>query len=129
MFKFFIRVFRCFSYLQFLFFFSFSRLEVFRGVWNILQNVLENTCLGVFSLSCRIKTCTFVKKGLRHRCFPMNFAKYLINIFCRTSANVEVTYVKIYIAWSFCQLSTWWKMFTLMLTKQAGKLHISQWSF
>ena len=37
------------------------------------------------SLRCRIKACKFIKR-LRHRCFVVNFEKFLRMIFCRTNA-------------------------------------------
>ena len=40
----------------------------------ILQNPRENTCVRVF---CRSKVWTSLKKRLWHRCFPVNFARFL----------------------------------------------------
>ena len=59
-----------------------SRLEVFCKK-RAFKNLLES----FFKKSCRLEGCNFIKKGLQHRCFPVNFAKSFKNLFCRTSAN------------------------------------------
>ena len=52
-----------------------SSKQVFFRISQISQ---ENTCVGVFfSNVAGLKACTFVKKRLQHRCFPVKFAKYL----------------------------------------------------
>ena len=53
-----------------------SRAEVFckKGVLKISQNLLENTCARVFFL---VKLQALLKKRLWHRCFLVNFLKFL----------------------------------------------------
>ena len=41
----------------------------------ISQNSQENTCAGLSFLS--LRPATLLKKRLRHRCFPVNFVKFL----------------------------------------------------
>ena len=89
---FFFCVCRCFSYQQFPGFFYFQRALYyfirkifFRrteavtwrcSVKNISQISSENTSIGVFSFSkVARETCSFIKKRLRHRCFPVDFEK------------------------------------------------------
>ena len=46
--------------------------------FRIPQISQENTCEGVFfSNVAGVKACTFVKKKLQHKCFPVKFAKFL----------------------------------------------------
>ena len=46
--------------------------------FRISQILQENTCVGVFfSNVAGLKACIFLKKRLRHRCFPVKFAKFL----------------------------------------------------
>ena len=50
----------------------------------ILQNLQENTC-AIDSFLIKFQAVTSVKKNLWHRCFPVNFAKFLrASFFCRT---------------------------------------------
>ena len=52
-----------------------SRPEVFV---EISQNSQENTCARVFfNKVARLRPVTLLKKRLWHRCFPVNFAKFL----------------------------------------------------
>ena len=54
----------------------------------ISQTSQENTCVGVsFLKSYRPEGYNFIKQRLQHRCFPVNFAKFLKNLFCRATAN------------------------------------------
>ena len=47
-------------------------------LFGISQISQENACAGVFfSNVAGLKACTFVKKRLQHRCFPVKFAKFL----------------------------------------------------
>ena len=41
----------------------------------ISQNSQENTCAGLSFLS--LRPATLLKKRIRHRCFPVNFVKFL----------------------------------------------------
>ena len=51
----------------------------------ILQNSQENTCARVsFSIKLQAAPVTLLKKRLWYRCFPVNFAKFLIKFFYRT---------------------------------------------
>ena len=43
----------------------------------ILQNSLDNTCARVSFLILGFKPATLLKKKLWHRCFAVNFAKFL----------------------------------------------------
>ena len=43
----------------------------------ISQNSQENTCARVFFVYCRGHLANLLKKGLSHRCFSVNFAKFL----------------------------------------------------
>ena len=44
----------------------------------ISQNSQENTCARVsFLIKLQARSATVLKKGLWHRCFPVNFAKFL----------------------------------------------------
>ena len=61
----------------------------------ILKNLLENTCAGViFNKFASLKVCNFIKKRLYHRCFPVNFAKFLTTPFftepLRTTASYQM---------------------------------------
>ena len=55
------------------------------------QNSQENSCAKVYFL---IKACNFIKKRLRHRCFPVNFVTFLRKFFfaelLRTTASIYV---------------------------------------
>ena len=49
--------------------------EVF---WETSQNLQENTCVrDSFLIKLWTTACNVIKKELWHRCFPVNFAKYL----------------------------------------------------
>ena len=55
--------------------------EVFceKGLLEISQNLQENTCDSLFlsKVTGSRPATLFKKKRLRHRCFPVNFAKFL----------------------------------------------------
>ena len=53
-----------------------QRCSVKKVFLEILQNSRENTCARVTSVI-KLQACNFIKKRLRHRCFPMNIAKFL----------------------------------------------------
>ena len=56
--------------------------KVFLKIWQ------ENTCVKVsFLIKLQAEPCDFIKKRLQHRCFPVNFARFLIKPFYRTSAD------------------------------------------
>ena len=42
----------------------------------LIKHLRQSLC---FQLSCRIETCNFIENRLRHRCFPVNFEKFLIS--------------------------------------------------
>ena len=47
-----------------------------------LQNSQENTCARVsFLIKLQASACSLIKKGLWHRCFPVNFAKFQGTLF------------------------------------------------
>ena len=57
---------------------SHQRCSVKKAFLEILQNSLENTCATVWGLEgCRPRPGTLLKINLWHRCFPVNFAKFL----------------------------------------------------
>ena len=54
--------------------------EVFckKGVFRNSQNSQENTCVRIFlKIKLQTEACNFIKKKLLHRCFSVNFAKFL----------------------------------------------------
>ena len=54
--------------------------------WKFLQSSQENTCAEVFfEQSCRPEVFNFIKKKLQHRCFAVNFTKFL-----KTPIQLEV---------------------------------------
>ena len=54
----------------------------------ILQNSQEKTCARVsFWYSCRLNPATLLKKRLQHRCFCVNFIKYLITHFLQNTSG------------------------------------------
>ena len=59
-----------------------SSAEVFckKAYLKILQISLENTCVGIsFYQSCRLcRLCNFIKRRLQHRCFPVKYAKFIL---------------------------------------------------
>ena len=70
--------------------------KVFLEIW---QNSKENTCVRVsFLISCR-RPATWLKKRLWHRCFPVNFAKFL-----RTPFLIEhLRWLLLYSQKMFCE--------------------------
>ena len=55
----------------------------------ILQNLQENTCARVsfFTKVAGLRAVNLLKKRLRHRCFPVNFAKLLRTPFLQNSSQ------------------------------------------
>ena len=54
------------------------RCSIEKVFLEILQNSQENTCAGVsFLIKLQARPATLLKKKLWHRCFPVNFAKFL----------------------------------------------------
>ena len=59
--------------------------EVFLKISQISQ---ENTCSRVsFLIELQAETCSFLKKILWHRCFPLNFAKFLRTPFLQNTSG------------------------------------------
>ena len=57
-----------------------------------VQNFQKNTCAELtFWYICRRKVCNLIWKGVRHRCFPMNFAK----VFKTATQHLRPTYSEI----------------------------------
>ena len=52
------------------------RCSVEKAFLEISQNSQENTCAGA-CFSIKLQALTLLKKRLWHRCFPVNFAKFL----------------------------------------------------
>ena len=52
------------------------RCSVKTVLLEISQNYQENTCARA-SFLIKLQVCNFIKKRLWHRCFPVNFAKFL----------------------------------------------------
>ena len=50
-----------------------------KGVLEISQNSQEKTCTRLIFLNkaAGLQVCNFIKKETLHKCFPMNFAKFL----------------------------------------------------
>ena len=69
-----------------------------------LQTLSKNNCIGVFPFSkvAGERPVTLLKGDSGAGVFLWILKKKLALLFCRTSANVEVTYVKIFIIWHFC---------------------------
>ena len=77
-----------------------SRCSVRKMFLKISQNSQENNCARVFSLI-KLST-TLLKKRDWHKCFPLNFAKFLkIGFFYRTL--LEAGSAKEFMKWSFSQ--------------------------
>ena len=83
----------------------------------ILQNSQKNNSTGISFLQIAGLVHNFIKKGLQHSCFAMNFAKFLrINwsllTILKTNKKVYVLmffqYVKVYIFWKFTQYTIHW---------------------
>ena len=83
----------------------------------ILQNSQKNNSTGVSFLQIAGLVHNFIKKGLRHSCFAMNFVKFLrINwrllMILKTNKKVYLLmffqYVKVYIFWKFTQYTIHW---------------------
>ena len=61
------------------------------------KNSQENTCARVSFLKRALKACNFIKKRLWHRCFPVNFAKFLRTPFSQnTSGRLLLFIIKDY---------------------------------
>ena len=53
----------------------------------MLQNSQKSTCARVsFLIKLQHQTCNFIKKRVRHRCFPVNFAKFLRTSFLQNTS-------------------------------------------
>ena len=53
----------------------------------ISQNSQENTCPRVSSVSFLVRPATLLKKRLWHRCFPVNFVKFLRTPFLQNTSG------------------------------------------
>ena len=70
--------------------------ELFR---QFVLNFQKNTCAELtFWYICRLKDCNFIWKGVRHRCFPMNFAKVFKTAtpqhLCATASGISAIAIK-----------------------------------
>ena len=55
-----------------------QRCSVKKVFLEISQSLHENTCARApFLIKCRPQACSFIKKRFWHRCFPVNFVKFL----------------------------------------------------
>ena len=62
------------------------RKGVLRNFRKIHRKTLGSPC-SLSSESCRPRPCIFIQKEILHRCFPMNFAKFLRTPFLITPLN------------------------------------------
>ena len=42
---------------------------------------------------CKPQTCNFIRKRLQHKCFLVNFAKFLITLFLQNTSGQLITYI------------------------------------
>ena len=62
--------------------------NTFRQLLEILENSQENTCARVpFLINLQAQLATILKKRLWHRCFPVNFAKFLRILFLKNTSG------------------------------------------
>ena len=61
---------------------SHHRHSIKKGFLEIIQNSRENTCTRVSGL----RPATLLKKRLCHRCFPVNFVKFLTSPFSQNTS-------------------------------------------
>ena len=63
--------------------------SVRRGVLrNFAKFTRKHICQApFFKTCCRHKTCNFIKKRLRHTCFPLNFAKFIRTPFSQNTSG------------------------------------------
>ena len=65
-----------------------QRCSMKKAFLEILQNSQENTCATVYFLIKLQAFCNFIKKEtIWHRCFPVNSAKFLRNIFLQNTSG------------------------------------------
>ena len=78
-----------------------QRCSVKKVFLEISQNSQENTCARVsFSIKFQAAPATLLKKRVWYRCFPVNFAKFLINFFYRTPLG-DCFYNIIQVIWKY----------------------------
>ena len=73
---------------------SHRRYSVKKLLLQILQNSQENTCLRVsFLIKLQARPATLLKKRLWHRCFPVNFAKFVRATFLQNTSGRLLKYL------------------------------------
>ena len=92
-----------------------QRCSVKKVFLEIAQNSQENTCARDFFLI-KLKACNFIKKSLWHRCFPVNFAKFL-----RTPFLTE------HLRWLFQPILSF--MYALIIKQMHNQVHNLRWLF
>ena len=61
------------------------RCSIKKVFLKIFQNAQENTCVGVcYNPVTNLRPATLLKERLQRRCCPVNFAKFLNTLFCKT---------------------------------------------
>ena len=69
-------------------FLSQQRCSIKKGFLKISQNSQENTCARVsYLIKLQAPPATLLKKTLWHRCFPVNFAKFLRTLFLQNTSG------------------------------------------
>ena len=65
------------------------RYSLKKVFFKISRNSQENTCARVsfFNKVAGLRPATLLKKRLWHRCFPVNFAKFLRNLFSQNTSS------------------------------------------
>ena len=67
---------------------SHRRCSVRKGVLrNFAKLTGKHVCQSLFFSSFRPEACSFIKKGLWHRCFPVNFVKFLRTPFLQNTSG------------------------------------------
>ena len=67
-----------------------QRCSVKNVFLEISQDSLENTCFRISFLT-KLQACNFVKKRLWHKCFPVNFARFLRTFFSHSTPPVAAS--------------------------------------
>ena len=99
------------------------RCSVKKVFLEISQNSQKNTCARVsFLISCRPEACNFIWKRLWHRCFPVNFTKFLRTPFLQNTSGRLILQSLIFYkvaagACNFTKIRLWHKCFPAELAK------------
>ena len=110
-----------------LFFNSKTRFFVFRSshhkcsMWKgVLRNFTKFTgkhlCQSLFLIKLQASACNFIKKRLWHRCFHVNFVKFIRTPFYRTLVVAASSFFKF---WFSTNKISWWKEILMKLSEKA----------